>query len=166
MSDTTPTAQPDAELNALVLCSAFGWRWMSKGINYDDHRLTALIAPDNDVLGYVPINYRPASWKPSDAKAERFTDWDEFNVIFNKPGLPDTFTLPDFCQDANLLPLLLERVKFHFADVAYIRNLGSILGILPMEGKYAAWAFKLVDATPRQITEAWLRTLGHWPANW
>jgi len=157
---TTPDPQ---EINALVLTSCFGWRWESKVSQPSDKRLTALIAPEGDALGYSPSNYDPAVWSPSDATAERFDDWNTANLRYDQKGFPITSALPNFYEDANLLPLLLDKVagghEYDFLD-----NLSEMVRAQDSSENAAIWA--CMTATPRQQAEAVLRTLGHWPAEW
>ena len=146
----------DKEINALVLTSLFGWRWMSRTSKPSGDRKTALIAPDGDTLGYAPSNWYAPDWTPSYPTAPRFTDWDKSNIKRDQQGDIVAFTLPDFCNDRNLLPLLWVKLEEEEHGVFYLR-----LSHMGLRGEWARHT-----ATPRQQTEAVLRTLEHWPTEW
>lgn len=65
-------------------------------------------------------------------------------------------------QDRNALEPLLRKVEEEEKQTAFIRELGAILGTLPIEGKLARYVFQMMQANPAQQTEACLRALGAW----
>ena len=159
-----PTQIADEEINALVLTSLFGWKWMSKVNQMSGDRLTAPIAPEGDTLGYRPTNWYAPDWTPSDAAAPRFSDWNRCNAKSDKRGYILTTVLPDFCTDRNLLPLLWAKVRERGLEKAFGLEVFNVAVL----HRFAIWqdAIAILELTPRQQTEAVLRTLGYWPTEW
>jgi len=165
MTTETPTMlRPSpTEVNALVLTSCFAWRWRSRVSKPSGERLTALLAGEDDLLGYHPTNYYVPEWSDSDATAPRFTDWDRGNIKHDQRRLSATFTLPDFCRDRNLVarwlwPLLGE-------DPATWDTYLHIVG-QARYGEIHHAGRRKHTASPAIQTEAVLRTLGVWPSTW
>ena len=155
----------DEEVNALVLTSLFGWRWMSKVSQMSDNRLAALIAPEGDTLGYRPTNWYAPDWTPSDAAAPRFIDWKRCNAKRDEHGDIVAFTIPDFCNDRNLLPVLWAKIKKAQAEYEFGEEIYLMVGpyVSCSQWGIRASLIDIMELTPRQQTEAVLRTLGNWP---
>lgn len=155
----------DAELNALLLCGCFGWRWVKKVEGHAPY-LTMLRCGEEDPFGYVNANYFPEHEQPSDASAPRFTDWDRCCFTRGPRGGIEHIGIPNFCQDRNLVaqwlfPLVAERQKIN----GYLDELIKIIHPPSFtSGDGITWA--CMTATPRQQAEAVARVLGLWPATW
>lgn len=171
----TPIAVPTRqEVNALVLTACFGWRWESTICKPSGDCLTAIHAGPDDPFGYVPSNYYAPDWSPSDADAPRFTDWDKANIWHDPNRIAARFTLPDFCGDRNLvaerlLPLVSERGLMSDLGIAFDDMLTRpVITYTNWGHEVTNWSalVEVLELTPAQQTEAVLRTLGHWPADW
>ena len=160
-----PTEITDEEVNALVLTSLFGWRWMSNVSQMSGNRLTDLIAPEGDLLGYSPTNWYASDWTHSDAAAPRFSDWNRSNVKRSKNDHILTTVLPDFCTDRNLLPMLWAKIKKAQAEYEFGEEIYLMVGpyVSCSQWGIRASLIDIMELTPRQQTEAVLRTLGRWP---
>lgn len=172
---STEHITPDVrEVNALVLTSCFGWKWESRISLPRGKRLTALHAGEDDPLGYVPTNYNRDVWQPSDADEERFDDWDRGNIKQAKDGFGRIdFNLPNFCGDRNLVAeFLLPKVR----ELNIVCEFGHVVCQSVQEPLYELdhkdcfpnyfVVTEILLCTPVQLTEAFLRTLAVWPAEW
>lgn len=158
----------DEEVNALVLTSFFGWRWMSKTTKSSGDRMTSLIAPEGDTLGYRPTNWYAPDWTPSDAASPRFIDWKRCNAKRDEHNHILTTVLPDFCTDRNLLPVLWAKIKKAQAEYEFGEEIYLMVGpyVSCSQWGIRSSLIEIMGLTPRQQTEAVLRTLGHWPSEW
>ena len=152
----------DEEINALALTSLFGWQWMCKS----EDGLVGLIAPDNDVFLWKPVNWHAPDWIPSSRFAPRFRHWDKMNTPFAALGYGSA--LPDFCTDRNLLPLLWAKVRKAQAEYEFGEEIYLMVGpyVSCSQWGIRASLIDIMGLTPRQQTKAVLRTLGRWPSEW
>ena len=164
-----PTQIADEEINALVLTSLFGWKWMKrKYIAGHTQWLTALISPEEDSLGYGPTNYWAEEWEFSTATGRRFDDWNRCNAKLDNRGDILTTALPDFCNDRNLLPMLWAKVRKAQAEYEFGEEIYLMVGpyVSCSQWGIRASLIDIMGLTPRQQTKAVLRTLGRWPSEW
>jgi hypothetical protein len=158
-----PTAQ---EINARVLVAFFGWRWMSKTVNLGNETpKTALLPGEKDPLGYVPANYDPARCQSSDKHAPRFSHWDRCCLQRGPHGVIASIGLPDFCNDANLLPRLLDEVQKRSMCWTYADAL-KMLGCIEEKSASPPKVWQAERSPLRLKVIAALQACMEWPGIW
>lgn len=168
MSTETLIVPDFAEVNALVLTSCFGAFWSLE--THMGTRLALLRMPEPNPFGIINVNYLREGNEIVDASAPRFNTWWKTLEKRRRDGFGRVeIGLPDFCRDRNLVaewlwPLLDQQDQ----RSCLMWNLyqSCLMCILSNEPDAILGFRRLHTSTPAKQTEAVLRTLGFWPANW
>lgn len=146
------------KLDAEVAIEVFGWRWMI----HIGRRATAIIPPDNDPM-WITWNCARPEWEPSDAKAERFSDWARMGGY--RPHIENGMTwgpwavgLPPFSTDIAAAWLVVQEITRPPNTIAESERAANTRFAAWWGFKARLWAETPEDAA-RRICEAAVATI-------
>jgi hypothetical protein len=148
----TATISPDAqEINARVLVAFFGWRWYMHNTEIPSPR------PDKKEEAFL----LPADQVSSNVIKIEAEPQESFIRVYGQNRCP----MPDFCNDANLLPRLLDEVEKRGMCWTYADAL-KMLGCIEEKSASPPKVWQAERSPLRLKVIAALQACMEWPGIW